>query len=157
MRWWSLQDPEDREPYAVIAEDGKGLPRRFVPGMGLVHWPSMAMYTLNGETGAQRINQGHAVELMKAGIGAIDPSFIVMSRGTGPDMPAPGGVGKGKAPDRLPALVDTSAPPAATPPPAAAPAAPAGQPADQQPPADKPANQPPKPAKKGAVAAQAAT
>jgi hypothetical protein len=91
MLWWALQDYDDPGPYAVMALDqDEGLPRRYVPGQGLLDWPSLAMYVFNGEPGAHPIDQATAVELMKQDVGKIKPEIVASSKGQAPDRPAPG-------------------------------------------------------------------
>lgn len=90
MKWWALQDRDDPEPYAVMALDDDGLPRRYVPDQGLVHWPALAMFVFGGETGATPIEEDEAIEMIKEGVGAIDPGFVVLEKGQAPTIPAPG-------------------------------------------------------------------
>lgn len=125
IHWWALQEAGDREPFAVMSlDDEDGLPRRYVPAEGLVHWPSFASYAVNGEPGARPIDQAQAVQMMNEGVGEIDPGYVALGRGQGPTTQPPS--------DGAPAE-DTEAPPAETP---------AEQPAAEQPaapPAETPA------------------
>ncbi len=81
-KWWFLQDRGDPSPYAVIAViEGDNLPRRFVPGEGLVDWPAATMWTNNGEPGAYEITEEEAVRLMRAGVGRIRGFLVARGRG----------------------------------------------------------------------------
>jgi len=64
-QWWKLQNRGQSQPYGLAAlVDGDGLPRRFVPGEGLVDWPSLAGELLMGESGADPISEDEAKSLM---------------------------------------------------------------------------------------------
>jgi hypothetical protein len=90
MQYWVLQDAGDREPFAVMSlDDADGLPRRFVPGEGLVHWPSLSAYVVNGEPGARPIEPAEAVRLMNEGVGEIEPGYVALGRGQGPTVQPP--------------------------------------------------------------------
>lgn len=56
IRYWALQDRDDPEPYGVLAVADDGLPRMFVPGMGLVDIPSAADWVYRGEPGKHPIS-----------------------------------------------------------------------------------------------------
>lgn len=85
MQFWKLQDRGDRVPYGVAADDN-GTPRLFVPGRGLVHWPSVASYLYEGEIGAKQITEAEAKRLMKAGVGKIDAAYADVHKGPGPNV-----------------------------------------------------------------------
>jgi len=85
MQFWKLQDRGDALPYGVAADDD-GTPRLFVPGRGLVHWPSVASYLYEGEIGGQRITEADAKRLMKAGIGKITPEYADVHKGSAPTV-----------------------------------------------------------------------
>ena len=92
IQWWALQDAGDRQPYAVMSlDDADGLPRRFVPGEGLVPWPTLSAYAVNGEPGARPIDEAEAVRLMDEGVGAIDPGYVALGRGDGETTQPPTG------------------------------------------------------------------
>ena len=96
FQWWALQDFWDEAPYSVMALDPKdGLPRRFVPGEGLVDWPSLSMFVFNGEPGAHPITEDVAIQMMNQGVGTIDPSFVAAARGKAPTLQPPAGVDAG--------------------------------------------------------------
>jgi hypothetical protein len=92
QHWYALQDPGDKAPYAVMGFNwDEGLPRRFVPGEGLVDWPSLAGYVVNGEPGAHEIDEATAIKMMKAGVGKVSPANVEYGRGKGPTVQPPTG------------------------------------------------------------------
>ena len=90
-RWWVLQLP-DGVPRGVIAViEGDGLPRRYVPGEGLVDWPALTMFTHNGEAGAYRITEEEALALIRDGGGGPMEAWVVaQQRGKAPTLQPPG-------------------------------------------------------------------
>src|SRR5690349_11936608 len=78
LKWWVLQDRGDPGPYAVMSLDEQGIVRRFVPGEGLVHWPSLAMYVVQGEPGARPVSEDEALQLIDQGLGAIDDGYVIL-------------------------------------------------------------------------------
>lgn len=87
MQFWKLQDSGDRVPYGVAAKDDEGIPRMYVPGAGLVHVPSIAGVTHNGEVGGKRISEAEAYRLMRAGVGKMTPDSVRSIQGTAPTIP----------------------------------------------------------------------
>ena len=87
MQFWALQDRGDPEPYGVAAKDDQGIPRLFVPGMGLVHMPSVADITHWGEVGGKRITEVEAYRLMRAGVGKLTPQIARSYMGSAPTIP----------------------------------------------------------------------
>lgn len=85
-RWWALQDNGDPAPYAVAAVAADGLARRYVPGEGLVDWPSLTSIT-RGEFGSHPITEAEAQALIKRGVGKIDSGIVARARGTAPTIP----------------------------------------------------------------------
>lgn len=78
----ALQDSDDKTPYAVMAVDpDEALPRRYVPGQGLVDWPGLAMFVINGEPGMRSIDEATTIALMKQGVGEIDPAIVASDKG----------------------------------------------------------------------------
>lgn len=88
-RYWALQESEDPSPVAVIAVLPGDVPRRYVPGQGLVDWPSMVAYTHNGEPGAHRISTAEALALIRQNVGRIDPGMVKRAKGNGETIPVP--------------------------------------------------------------------
>lgn len=88
-RWWVLQHPDEAQPAAVFAEGDDGLPRRFVPGQGLVDWPSLAEYTIGGEPGAHVVDAKAALRHIRNGVGRVSPDVVARNRGSAPTLPVP--------------------------------------------------------------------
>jgi hypothetical protein len=89
LKWWVLQDRGDPGPYAVMSLDEQGIVRRYVPGEGLVHWPSLAMYVVQGEPGARPVSEVEALQLIDQGLGAIDDGYVILARGRAPTVQPP--------------------------------------------------------------------
>ena len=89
-RWWKLQDPGDREPWGVMFQGDDSLVRRFVPGEGLVDWPSLMSYLFGGDLGAKPITRDEALRLMEAEIGKIAAEYVAKGRGSAPTIQVPG-------------------------------------------------------------------
>jgi hypothetical protein len=90
FKWWALQEIEDPAPYAVVAVEADDLlPRRYVPGEGLVDWPSATMYCYQGEPGARRISQEEALELIRKRVGQLSAENLALGRGKAPTIQPP--------------------------------------------------------------------
>lgn len=89
-KWFKLQDPGDRVPFAVMFQGDDRLPRRYVPGEGLVDWPSLVGYLFGEDQGATPITREEALRLIKAGIGEIRPEYVASERGQAPTIQVPG-------------------------------------------------------------------
>jgi hypothetical protein len=89
--WFKLQDPGDPEPFAVMFYGEDDLPRRYVPGVGLVDWPSLVSYLSGDDIGAEPITQDEALQLIRAGVGKFPDGFDYSSEvGANPNLPVPG-------------------------------------------------------------------
>jgi len=86
MQFWKLQDRGDPLPYGVAAKDDDGLPRLFVPGVGLVHMPAVAGYTHNGDVGGHPISEADAHRLMRAKVGRMKPEDVASLKGPAPTI-----------------------------------------------------------------------
>lgn len=89
-RWWVIQDPGGSPQGVIGVIEGDGLPRSYVPGVGLVDWPAMTMFTHMGETGAYRITEDEAIKLMRRGVGRTSPDVLARQRGSAPTIQPPG-------------------------------------------------------------------
>jgi hypothetical protein len=70
--------------------DDDYLIRRYVPCEGLVHWPSLIMWTHGDKIRATEISEAEAIRLMKAGIGKLPNGLDTSSsRGQASTIPAP--------------------------------------------------------------------
>jgi hypothetical protein len=89
--WFQLQDPGDPVPFAVMFYGEDNLPRRYVPGVGLVHWPSLVSYLSGEEIGAEPITTEEALRLIKADVGKFPDGFDYSSEvGHSPPITVPG-------------------------------------------------------------------
>lgn len=88
-RYWAIQDVDEPIVGVLAVVDGDELPRRFVPGVGLVDWPAAAMFTHGGEPGAHRISTSEAKALISGGVGKVSPRILATQRGTAPVIPVP--------------------------------------------------------------------
>lgn len=89
IRYWAIQDVGGPIVGVLAVVDRDGLPRRFVPGVGLVDWPAAVMFTHGGEVGAHRISTAEAQALMRGGVGAVSPRILATQRGSAPVIPVP--------------------------------------------------------------------
>ncbi|SET99068.1 hypothetical protein SAMN04488546_4571 [Geodermatophilus poikilotrophus] len=90
-KWWRLQEPGDALPFAVAYMGDDFLIRRFVPGEGLVYWPSLVMWTHGDEMGAEEISEGRSDPDDKGRDRAVESGSGHRGRpGAGPDHPRPG-------------------------------------------------------------------
>jgi hypothetical protein len=93
LAWRLLQDRGDPEPYGVMAWDTvTGQHYLYVRGEGLVPWPAMAAYTLNGEPGSRPIAESYALRLIVEGVGRVEAgAYDPRQRGQGDVLPLPTG------------------------------------------------------------------
>lgn len=93
-KWFKIQDRGDPAPWAVAYVGDDRLARRFVPGVGLVDWPSLNGYGRIGagsDLGATEISASEAKRLMAAGTGRFPAGFDYSSEvGAAPTLPVPG-------------------------------------------------------------------
>jgi hypothetical protein len=91
LAWRLLQDHGDPGPYGVMAWDTvTGQHYLYVRGEGLVPWPAMAAYTLNGEPGSRPIAESYALRLIAEGVGRVDAgAYDPSQRGPGPTLSLP--------------------------------------------------------------------
>jgi hypothetical protein len=90
VQYWAVQSANEMTPTAILAMGDDNLPRRFVPGMGLVDWPAAASWTSWGEPGAHEISVEAARAYMHAGVGTVTADVVNRMRGTAPTLPVPG-------------------------------------------------------------------
>lgn len=89
-KWWKLQEPQEQSPFAVMFQGEDKIPRRYVPGEGLVDWPSLVSYLFGGDLGAIPITRAEALRLIKAEVGRVSPANLAKGRGTAPTIQVPG-------------------------------------------------------------------
>lgn len=84
--WYKIQEPGDSAPFAVVYLDDNFYLRRYVPGQGLVYWPSMIEWVgPGGDLGGIPIGQKEALALIRAGVGKLKPGQVVPdSQGVSP-------------------------------------------------------------------------
>ncbi|WP_232796949.1 hypothetical protein [Blastococcus atacamensis] len=90
--WRALQDHDDPEPYGVMAWDAvTGQHYLYVRGEGLVPWPALVAYTMNGEPGSRAIAQNVALQLIADGVTRVEAGSYdaQLHRGQGPTLPVP--------------------------------------------------------------------
>lgn len=86
-QWWALQEVGMAAPYGVAAlVSGDNLPRRYVPGEGLVHWPELAAEMFMGESGAHQITHAEAMTLMRSAR-PVSAKALTRLRGKAPTIP----------------------------------------------------------------------
>lgn len=93
-KWFKIQEPGDRVPFAVAYIGSDKLARRYVPGVGLVDWPSLNSYGRIGagsDLGAIEISAADAKGLIRAGVGKFPEDFDYSSEvGEAPVLQVPG-------------------------------------------------------------------
>ncbi|MCZ2826080.1 MULTISPECIES: hypothetical protein [unclassified Modestobacter] len=90
IRYWALQDRDDPEPYGVLAVADDGLPRMFVPGIGLADIPSAADWVYWGEPGKHLISEEEALRLMQLGVCRMTREGAESLKGSAPTIWPPG-------------------------------------------------------------------
>jgi hypothetical protein len=78
-RYYSLTDPGDSEPWALMSVCN-GVYERWVPGHGWVDAPALAAYMYD-DPGATEITAEQAAKLQEAGIGPLSDAAVEAIRG----------------------------------------------------------------------------